>query len=454
MTSPIHRSHWSSRWAFVLATAGSAVGLGNIWKFPYMTGANGGSAFVLVYLLCIALVGLPLMMTEIMLGRRGQRNPVDTMACLAQEAGARPAWKAVGFMGIGAGMLILSFYSVVAGWMLDYLVRGASGAFAGIGAEQAKSQFAALLANPGELLLWHTVFLALTMLVVAHGVTHGLERANRIMMPALFAILLLLLGYGLARGDMPGAARFMFHLDFRALTPQVVLAAMGQSFFTLSLGMGAVMVYGSYLQRHVSIARTALYVALADTAVALLAGLAIFSIVFANDLAPAAGPGLVMQTLPIAFGSMPAGALIGMLFFLLVVFAAWTSSISLIEPAMAWVVENTRLRRGQASVLLGVAVWLLGVAVILSFGPWGKVRIFGLGIFDFLDYLTSNVMLPVGGLMMAWFAAWVMQMAHAREELALGARLYAVWRFTVRYLAPVAILLIFLNLTGLLPALA
>jgi NSS family neurotransmitter:Na+ symporter len=445
-----HRGHWSNRWAFVMATAGSAVGLGNVWKFPYMAGENGGGAFVLIYLGSIALVGLPMMMTEIMLGRRAQCNPVQGMERLAREAGASPAWKLLGGMGVIAGVVILSFYSVVAGWMIDYLVKSASGALAGLDADRAKAMFGAMLADPYELLLWHTMFLVMTLVVVAYGVTKGLERANKILMPALFAIVLVLVGYGLAEGAMTRAAAFMFAPDFSRITPQVVLAAMGQAFFSLSLGMGAVMVYGSYLQRHVSIGRTAFYIALADTAIAVLAGLAIFSIVFAHGLAPAAGPGLVMLTLPIAFGNMPGGAVIGSLFFALLVFAAWTSSISLVEPAAAWLTERLRMRRGQASLAIGVAVWLLSVAVVLSFGAWSEVTLFGLGIFDFLDYLTSNVMLPLGGLLMALFAAWVMKLAHAEEELALRPGLFALWRFVVRFVTPVAILLVFLNVTGLL----
>lgn len=451
MTEAIHRDHWSNRWAFVLATAGSAIGLGNIWKFPYMAGENGGGAFVLVYLGCIALVGLPVMMTEIMLGRRAQRNPVAAMERLAREAGAPRAWKLVGILGVFTGAVILSFYSVVAGWMLDYLIRAVTGRFHGMGPEEAKAAFGSLLASPYELALWHTVFMFLTMGVVAWGVTRGLERANKIMMPALAAILLVLVGYGLARGDMAGAVAFMFYPDFSRLSPQGVLAAMGQAFFTLSLGMGAVMVYGSYLQRYVSIARTSIYVACADTAFALLAGLAVFSIVFAHGMGPAAGPGLVMQTLPIAFGAMAGGAVLGALFFLLVVFAAWTSAISIAEPGVAWMVENLRVARGRACVVFGVVVWLLGIAALLSFNLWQGVSIFGLSIFDALDNLASNILLPLGGLAIVVFGAWVMKQTHAREELDLDEGWFRIWRFAAKYVAPVAIVLIFLNLTGLLP---
>lgn len=445
------RSHWSSRWAFILATSGSAVGLGNIWKFPYMTGTNGGSAFVLVYLLCVALIGLPLMMTEIMLGRRAQRNPVDGMAQLAAEAGGAPWWKGVGYMGIAAGVLILAFYSVVAGWVLGYGLRAAGGGFAGMDAARAKEVFSAFLANPFELLFWHSAFMFLTMFVVARGVTSGLERATRIMMPGLMAILFILLGYSLAVGDMGRSIDFMFRLDFSGITPAAVLSAMGHSFFTLSLGMGAVMVYGSYLQRHTSIARSAFHIVLMDTGIALVAGVTIFAIVFANGLEPAAGPGLIFQTLPIAFGQMPAGSVFATLFFVLVAFAAWTSSISLVEPAVSWLIENTRLSRARAALLVGGLVWLLGIAVLLSFNGWSEVKLFGLGIFDLLDKLTTNIMLPLGGLLMALFAVWVMHAAHAQEELALNDRHYRRWLFVTRFVAPAAIVLVFLNLIGWLP---
>lgn len=451
MTQVTHRSHWTNRWTFILATAGSAIGLGNIWKFPYMTGVNGGSAFVLVFLACIALVGIPLMMCEIMLGRRAQRNPVNGMQALAAEANASGKWKWVGIMGLIAGLLILGFYSVIAGWVLGYMGRAASGVFQGMDGKLAKGHFDAFLANPLELILWHTLFMVMTMGVVARGVNAGLEQANKILMPALFAILLVLLGYSMAVGNFADSARFMFTPDFSKVTPGAVLSALGHAFFSLSLGMGAVMVYGSYLQPHISIARTTMYVAIADTAVGLLVGLAIFSLVFANRLEPAAGPGLIFQTLPIAFGSMPAGSLMGTLFFVLVAFAAWTSSISLVEPAIAWITENTPITRKRAALMIAMVDWLLGIAVVLSFNEWKGIKLlFGLNIFDTLDKLTTNIMLPLGGLLMAIFAGWVMQTRHVREELGIAVRAYALWRFTIRFISPLAIVAIFLYLFGLI----
>ncbi|MDP3679027.1 MAG: sodium-dependent transporter, partial [Methylotenera sp.] len=287
--------------------------------------------------------------------------------------------------------------------------------------------------------------------VVARGVNSGLEKANIILIPALFMILLVLLGYSLSVGDMHLAVQFMFNPDFGKITPVVVLSALGHAFFSLSLGMGAVMVYGSYLQRHISIARTTIYIALADTMLGLLVGLAIYSLVFANHLPAAAGPGLIFQTLPIAFGHMPWGNFIGTLFFMLVAFAAWTSAISLVEPAIAWIVENKEMKRTTAAWLIGIGVWLLGVAVLLSFNEWKEIKIiFGLNIFETLDKLTSTILLPLGGLFMAIFAGYFMKKTHSQEELNLQRNGYDLWRFTNNIVAPVAIFAIFLYLFGVM----
>ncbi|HOY70494.1 MAG TPA: sodium-dependent transporter [Methylotenera sp.] len=442
-----HRSAWKNRWTFMLATAGSAIGLGNIWKLPYMIGVNGGSAFVLVFIACIFFVGIPLMMTEILLGRRAQKNPLDGMATLANEAKTSLHWKWLGGMGMVTGLLILGFYSVIGGWVLSYIIEAARGVFTNVTGAQSTANFDALLASPLTLLCWHTVFMVMTMGVVARGVNSGLEKANNILIPALFAILLVLLGYSMSVGDMAAAYQFMFSLDFSKITPVAVLSALGHAFFSLSLGMGAVMVYGSYLKRDISIARTTVYIALADTMLGLLVGLAIYALVFANHLEPSAGPGLIFQSLPIAFGHMPWGNLIGTLFFMLVAFAAWTSAISLVEPAIAWITENTKIKRASATVGLGIMVWLLGVAVLLSFNEWKGVKIvFGLSIFETLDKLTSTILLPLGGLLMAIFAGYWMKKDHVQDELNLNDAHFKWWRTLNNIVAPIAILAVFLYL--------
>lgn len=449
MAIPSVRSAWTNRWTFILATAGSAIGLGNIWKFPYMTGVNGGSAFVLVFLACILLVGIPLMMCEIMLGRRAQKNPLDGMGALAQEAGACRQWKWIGGLGLLTGVLIMAFYSVIGGWVIRYIFHAAFGSFEGADAAAISTLFGSLQGSIGTLFIWHTVFTVMTLWVVARGVNHGLEAANKIMMPSLFIILLIILGYSAINGDFAGAMAFMFTPDFTKITPTAALSALGHAFFSLSLGMGVVMVYGSYLQRSVSIARTSLYIAIADTLVGLLVGVTIFSLVFAHNLEPSAGPGLIFQTLPLAFGQMWGGQMIGTLFFILVAFAAWTSSISLLEPAVSWLTENGMESRAKAAWLIGGLSWLLGFSVVLSFNEWQEVKLlFGLGIFDTLDQLTTAILLPLGGLLMTLFAGWVMYTGHVEEELGLGSRAYAAWRFIIRYITPLAIVAIFLFLLG------
>ncbi len=450
VTESIH-GQWTSRWAFILAATGSAVGLGNIWKFPYITGENGGGAFVLVYLLCIAAIGIPIMMAEVMLGRRGRQSPINTMAALAKEAGTSKFWKYLGGMGMLTGFLILSYYSVIAGWSLGYTFRSMSGMFEGQTADGISNLFGEFLADPEKLLAWHTIFMVMTMLVVARGVKNGLEKAVRFLMPALFLVLLILLGYSATTGSFAEGASFLFTPDFSKLTADGVLVAMGHAFFTLSLGMGAIMIYGSYLPKDTSIAKTTMTIALADTGVALLAGLVIFPIVFANGLEPGSGPGLVFVSLPIAFGQMPGGLVFGTLFFVLLVFAAWTSAISLIEPVVAWLVEKRGMTRLYASVVSGFATWVLGAATILSFNHWAfEFEFLGLvkqnGIFDFLDVLTANILLPLGGLLTALFVGWVMKRKHVQEEMALKSVLwYQLWLFLVRFIAPMGVIIVFLN---------
>lgn len=447
---------WSTRLAFILAATGSAVGLGNIWRFPYTAGEYGGGAFVIVYLLCVAMIGVPIMMAEIMLGRRGRRSPINTMRHLAKEEGKSSAWQLLGWMGILSGFLILSFYSVIGGWTLAYVFRSAAGVFTGIDAAASTEIFERLVGDAERLLAWHTIFMVMVVMVVARGVASGLERAVRFLMPALFGLLIVMVLYAMQAGDFAAALTYLFKPDFAELEGRLgeaVLNAMGQAFFSLSLGMGAIMIYGSYLTRDSSIAQNSVIIAGMDTLVALLAGLAIFPIVFANGLEPGAGPGLIFNTLPIAFGEMPFGSLFGALFFVLLVFAAWTSAISLLEPLVAWLVENLSFSRVRAAVLGGTAVWLLGVVCLLSLNEWEHIKLFGMGFLDLFDYATANVLLPLGGLLIAIFAGWVLTRKSSHDELALkGAFAYKLWRLLIRYVAPVAVLLVFLNATGLLSA--
>ncbi|HDY86211.1 hypothetical protein LCGC14_0634060 [marine sediment metagenome] len=450
-TESIH-GQWASRWTFILAATGSAVGLGNIWKFPYIAGENGGGAFVLVYLLCIAVIGLPLMMAEIMIGRRGRQNPVNTLRTLAKEENKSSSWAAAGWIAIVAGFIILSYYSVIAGQAMAYVFRSFANVFEGVTAEGAHHIYLSLTHDPERLLAWHTVFMVLTMVVVARGVKSGIEKFVKFVMPALFAILLLLVGYAANTGVyFSEGVHFLFTPDFSKLTTNSVLVAMGHAFFTLSLAMGAIMVYGAYLSKNTSIFKVSMWIAIADTTVALLAGLAIFPLVFANELTPSMGPGLIFETLPIAFGHMAGGALFGGLFFLLLVFAAWSSAISIIEPLISWLVENKKISRRRASVTAGFGIWLLGLLTVFSFNIGENWLLFGKTMFELLDYITANIMLPLGGLLTAIFAGWIMSKNNSTDELGIRVPLFnSLWRILIRYITPLGIIIVFLSVIGIL----
>ena len=345
MSSNHKSSHaqWGSRVGFILAATGSAVGLGNIWKFPYMTGQSGGSAFVLTYLLCIAFIGLPILVAEWLIGRRGQKNPIHAMEDVAQQNRRSKAWKLVGVSGVLGSFLILSFYSVIGGCAVDYLFITASGAFNGMHGQATASMFTGFLGHPRQPLTSHSIFMLLSVVIVALGVSGGIERASKLMMPALALVLLVLVAYGaFFTKSFGAAAAYLFSPNWSAINGTVILAALGHAFFTLSLGMGIMMAYGSYLGQEVNLIKTARTVVILDTVIALFAGLAIFPLVFAHHLEPSSGPGLIFITLPIAFGNMTGGTLLGVLFFILLTFAALTSSISLLEPTVELLEEKPR----------------------------------------------------------------------------------------------------------------
>ncbi|OUS03858.1 sodium-dependent transporter [Gammaproteobacteria bacterium 54_18_T64] len=432
---------WNSRWVFIMAATGSAVGLGNIWKFPYITGENGGGAFVLVYLVCILLLGIPVMVAEVMLGRRGRQSPVATMRQLTNEAGLHGFWNSIGWLGVVAGLFILSYYSVIAGWALAYIPEMGRGTFQGAGAAETQLFFDTLLADKGRLLAWQSLFMLMTVAVVACGVVKGLGVAVRILMPLLFVLLLAMLVFAYRHGDFAAAAEFLFRPDFSALTGRSVLEALGHSFFTLSLGMGAIMAYGAYMPADTSIGKTVLTVAFLDTLVALMAGMAIFPIVFANpSIHPGAGPELLFVSLPVAFGAMPGGLLVGMMFFILITIAAWSSAISLIEPGVAWLIERRGFNRFTANISLGFIAWALGLGTVLSFNDWSGFTLGGFTFFGAMDFLTSRIMLPLTGLFIAIFVGWVLPQMTAKSELnGEGSRFYPLWLWVLRYICPPAI---------------
>ncbi len=455
---------WSSRWAFILAATGSAVGLGNIWRFPYLTGENGGGIFVIVYLCCVFLVGVPILMAEVMLGRRGRQSPINTMKALAEDENQSQGWQIIGWIGMLTGFLILSFYSVIAGWTLAYIVRTAAGVFVGAGAEQVSASFNELVSDPERLLAWHTIFMMMVIIVVSRGVKSGLEQAVRYLMPALFLLLLVMVGYAMTTEKFIEGMRYLFVPDLEIIRQKiengqfiddVFLNALGQAFFSLSLGMGAIMVYGSYLPGSASIPRTSVVIALADTTVALLAGIAIFPVVFTYGMEPSSGPGLIFVTLTMAFGQMPGGAFFGTLFFFLLMFAAWTSGISILEPAVAWLVEQKNMTRVKATAYAGLGAWVLGIGTTLSFNKWAFSFTFAgqektSGLFDVFDTMTSNLLLPLGGMLIVIFAAWVVSTEASAEELGLSKTTYRAWQFAARFIAPAGVILIFLNAIGII----
>ncbi len=350
-----------------------------------------------------------------------------------------------------AAFIILSFYSVIGGWAASYIGHAAAGDFTGGTAESIGDLFGGLLGSPVQLLIWHTVFMALVVLVVSRGLKGGLERAATILMPALFMLLLVAVGYATTTGHFGEAVSFLFSPNFGALTVSGVLVALGHAFFTLSLGMAIMMAYGSYLDRDVSIGRTAISVAIMDTGVALLAGLAIFPVVFANGLEAGAGPGLIFQTLPLAFGNMPFGSLFGALFFVLLLFAAWTSGISLLEPVVEWVEEKTSLARTGSAALVGVLCWALGIASILSLNVWSDItplamfdRFEGKTIFDLLDYVTANIMLPLSGLLTALFVGWFVARESLKSDLVLSGGTFGLWYNLIRFVTPIAVVIVFI----------
>ena len=437
---------WSSRLTFILAVTGSAIGLGNIWKFPYIAGANGGGAFVLIYLICIFIIGFPIMVSEILIGRKGRRNPITSMKLLGEEETGNGSWKVVGFIGLFAGFLILSYYSVIAGWTMHYFVLSISGIFNEINAEEVNLIFNELTGSITTQAIFHTLFMISTVIIIAKGIKNGLEKAVKLMMPSLLIILLILLIYSVTQGDFIRGFEFLFKPDFSKITADSILTAMGHAFFTLSLGMGCVVMYGAYLPNRESIVKTTVTIIICDTLIALLAGLVIFPIVFDNNLAPTQGPGLIFQTLPLAFGDINGGLMFGALFFILLSFAAITSAISLLEPSVAWMIEEQNVSRTTAALTIGFLIWSLGFLTILSFNDLSDFTFWKGTLFDNVDYLTSNILLPISGLLFTIFASWFMTKSSSQSELNdISPIAYNIWRFLAGIVAPIGVLIVFLN---------
>ena len=411
------RAHWGSRLAFILAAVGSAIGLGNLWKFPYIAGVNGGGAFVLIYLICIALVGIPIFISELYIGQQAQSNTVQSFEVLHKKG---TLWQLPGWMGLISAFLILSFYSVVSGWILDFEYKSIMGAFLNKSDKEIQGALGALLSDPLRQSLWLLVFTLLSVAIVWKGVQKGLERWNKILMPTLFLILTGLLIYSLSLEGFSEAVHFLFSWDTSKLTAKGLLEAIGHSFFTLSLGMGVILVYGSYLPRSESLPRVALVVAFLDTLVALVAGLIIFSIVFTFDLEPSSGPGLIFSTLPSLFAQMPGGYFLSIIFFLLVVFAALTSSISILEVVVAYISEKYGVHRKKVLIGIWIVLYPMGLLSVFSFNKLSEFKILNMTFFDLFDTLTSSYLLPLGGLLIALFFGWKLgERGHCQKPGAL-----------------------------------
>ena len=443
------RDSFTGRIGIIAAVAGSAVGLGNIWKFPYITGVYGGGAFVLVYLICIAIIGLPVMLSEFTIGRKAQRNAVGSFKKLAP---GKP-WFLTGVMGIAAAFMILAFYGVVAGWTLEYLGKAVINSFAGKNPADLEGMFGGFISQIIRPIFWQFVFMGLTCWIVLAGIKGGIEKASKILMPVLLLIIVIL---DIRAITLPGAGEglsFLFKPDFSKLSAEGVLSALGHAFFSLSLGMGTLITYSSYMGKNENLGSMAIQCTVADTGIALLAGIAIFPAVFAFGIEPGAGPGLVFITLPNVFQQMPGGYIFSLLFFLLLAVAALTSSISILEVVVAYFSEELKIARRNATIMATIAITIVGIPCSLSMGAMSKVQFLGKTFFDWLDYIAANILLPIGGLLIVAFVGWYLGYDKTKEEITNEGKLKAAYLplflFLAKFIAPLVIAIVFLHGLGL-----
>jgi len=451
----VAHQNWSSRFTFLFAAVGSAVGLGNIWRFPYIVGENGGSAFIILYIAFVVLIGWPVLVAELSIGRWGKQSPPKSLSIVADENGRSQRWSWVGGIGAFAGGLgLLSFYSVIAGWVMAYTIKSASGLFVGYTEAEASATLTAHYADTWPMVFWHLVFIGLTVFIVGRGIKAGLEKAVTILMPFLFLILIALVVYAATTPGFGKAVDFIFTPDFSKITPATVLTAAGQAFFSLGLTVGTMIAYGSYLSRETNIMGSAGMIAGADTFIALVAGFAIFPLVFTYGLAPAEGPGLIFSTLTVAFGQMPGGVVFGTLFFLMLVIAAITSSISLLEPAVSYFEEKQGISRWGATLIAGGMAFFVGLLTVFSFNIWSDFAPFAfIGVetvnggtatfYAIIDFLVSNVIMPVGGLLLAIFVGWAIAPTKIRDQLVFAEDgMFRVWHGLLKYLCPIVLIIV------------
>lgn len=438
------RDKWGSKLGFILAAAGSAVGLGNLWKFPYMAGSYGGGAFVLIYLIILILVGFTLMIAELSLGRHANLNAVGAFKKISKH------WSWVGYLGVVASFLILSFYSVVGGWIIYYLVKSITFGFNVSDPNLLSNTFTSLISSSTIPIFYHGIFMCMTLAIVIKGISGGIEKMSKVLMPGLFIMILLTMFRSLTLPGSFEGVKFLLAPDFSMISFEVVVAALGQVFFSIGLGMGGMVTYGSYLDKNENIPQSALAIPLIDTLIAIFAGLAILPAVFAMGLDAAGGPGLVFITLPAVFSEMPFGGVFTILFFLLVLFAALTSSISLLEVCVSFVVDELKVRRSVATPLIAAAIFIAGIPSSLSQGVWAHVTIIGeFNIFDSVVTLADQFLLPIGGFFLCIFVGWVWGVDKAVEETSCKGKhpfpFAATWSFLIKWILPLAIMIVFLQ---------
>jgi len=445
-----NRDSFGSKFGVLAAAAGSAIGLGNIWRFPYVAGENGGAAFILVYLFFVVAIGVPVMMSEFIIGRKTQANPIGAFRKLKPKS----HWKIVGYMGILVAFMILAFYSTVASWNMHYIYLSITNAFEGKTMSELNVMFDDFHTSVFFPLFWQIIFMIITAYIVLRGIENGIEKYAKFLMPILFLIIIVLDIRAITLKGASGGLSFLFSPDFSKITSSSILEALGQAFFSLSIGMGVLITYGSYIRKKENLTNIAFEVSFFDTLIAILAGVAIFPAVFAFNVEPNAGPGLVFMTLPKIFESMAGGYFFSVLFFLLLFVAAITSSISVLEVVVAYLVEEKNMDRKKATLISTISIFILGIGATLSFGPLANFKIFQKTIFDLLDYTSANIMLPLGGLLIVIFMGWVLPKKEISEELSnngvLKLKMFSVFYFIIRYIAPIAIGIIFLNGLGVL----
>ena len=444
---------WSNRPAFLLATVGGAVGLGNLWRFPYIAGENGGGGFVLIYLAFVFLLGLPILSSELLIGRKSHKSPLNSMRELVNSHNANSLWKSIGWMSVLLPFLGFSYYVVVCAWAIDYLYLAIINSFETIDGNTSAQLFSERTSHSSLQIFLSGIFISMTVWVISKGVNNGIAKMSKILMPMLFVLIIILVIYGMIQGEFLQAVEFLFKPDFSKINGQSVVMALGQALFSLAIGTGLIMTYGSYMPDHYSIKESAAIVCIGDTLVALLAGLAIFPIVFANDLNPGEGPSLIFITLPIAFGSMPGGHLIGILFFILLIFAAFTSTMGMLEPIVAWLEEKYPGKRRILSIIAGFAIWLFALGSILSFSTMSDIKPLAFlnidrNFFGIIDFTVANLLLPINALLIAAFSGWVIKDSVLKEQFSKDTSNWRIyWRFTNRFIAPIAIGIVLIDLT-------